>query len=1152
MDSPQTASPMKHSFICHFSLQRMVGGHVSRTMALLVLAATNFTAQGQEGKIDFARDIRPILSGACFHCHGPDDATREADLRLDTFDGLFEDRGGYQVVKPGHAAESELARRLRTPDADERMPPPDSNKSLTARQQELLSRWIDEGAHWQQHWAFIPPAEPIVPEVEQADWCRSDLDRFILARMEHAGLRPAATAEPHTLVRRLYLDLIGLPPSPEEVDYWIARIWPSPNPHQDSAEHLRCAGTAATGTNATGSINEEAYQALVSYLLSSPNYGQRWARRWLDLARYADTNGYEKDRQRSIWPYRDWVIGALNEDMPFDQFTIEQLAGDMLPEATTEQRIATGFHRNTMLNEEGGIDPLEFRFHAMTDRVATTGTTWLGLTLGCCQCHTHKYDPISHTEYYQIMAFLNNADEPILELPDAQFKDRWQRNRQRAENLLAELASHWPLPEPEEAAEDENESPVRSTEDERFSAMDAAFKRWLSRERANAVEWTALRPVEATSNLPILTIQDDDSIFASGDTAKRDDYFIRFAPLDQPITAIGLEALPDERLPARGPGSTYYEGTLGDFYLTEIEATSGKTRYEFDSASETFAKNRFGKNPVSAALAYDGDVQTGWSVHGRQGERHVAVFTLAKPIPAGQPLSIHMTFGRHFASSLGRFRILATDSGKPQARLFSDRIAELLRKPEDSLSAADRQALLSDFLMAAPELEKQADKIRELRARPESPSTLVFAERPDNHRRPTHRHHRGEYLQPQEEVSPSVPQVLPPLPDGARQDRLGLARWIVSEENPLTARVIVNRHWATLFGTGLVKTVDDFGLQGQSPSHPELLDWLALRFVRDDGWSLKRLHRRIVSSQTYRQSSVASPRAREVDPDNRLLSYAPRFRLDAEVIRDSLLVASGALSSEFGGPPVHPPQPAGITEVTFGSPKWPESLGRDRYRRSIYTFIKRTAPFAMFSTFDAPSGEACIARRTRSNSPLQALTLLNDVMLVDLARAAGRRFASASDASDETLSAALQNLFRCVLVRPATDEELQLLVQFFHTQRGAFLEDSHSAQALLGLEDSQRPDGDRLGPGESQEADSKQLKSDDSQRASSQRDSPADDRALAGEEPDKVKASTGEGTQDESTETEPRLVATESFANQAAWTAVARALFGLDEAQTRN
>ncbi|MEZ6031758.1 MAG: PSD1 and planctomycete cytochrome C domain-containing protein [Planctomycetaceae bacterium] len=966
---------------------------------------------------DFSRDIRPILSNLCFSCHGPDEQSREADLRLDTEEGLFQIRDDHAIVKRGDTNGSELVTRILSSDPDMQMPPPGSKKNLSDEQRQLLVRWVKSGATWNQHWAFVTPSKPVPPQADApqvAGWPENEIDQFLLQAQQQHGLVPSPQADVYTLIRRLFLDLIGLPPTVTEADDWAARLM-----------------SETTGDDSVYStvIDDTAWHALVEDLLARPTYGERWARHWLDLARYADTNGYEKDRDRSIWPYRDWVIDALNADMPFDQFTIEQLAGDMLPNATPSQRIATGFHRNTMLNEEGGIDPLEFRFHAMTDRVATTGTTWLGLTTGCAQCHTHKYDPITHRDYYQLMAFLNNADEPSLELPDKDFEHRWQVNQAQADELQRTLPEKWPV------------------EQDREKSIAAAFSEWLKSERRNAVTWQFLKPAEAHASLPTLTIQADDSIFASGDTAKRDDYFVTFNAIDEPITSLRLEALPDERLPARGPGTTYYEGTLGDFYLTELHAKTSTAEFPFASATETYAKNRFGNSPATAAMAIDGDVQTGWAVHERQGERHVAVFVLKEPIPASVPLSVQMSFGRHFASSLGRFRFSATSAPHAtQARNYADDVGRLLLAMGEN-QTSDSDALWQQFLLSAPELATEVEAIRKLRLRPAVAETLVMQERPVDHPRPTFRHHRGEYLQPREAVTPATPEILHSWPAELPKNRLGFAKWLMSPKNPLTSRVIVNRHWAAFFGRGIVATPDDFGMQGSPPAHPALLDWLAVTLMIDDRWSLKQLHRRIVTSAAYRQASVHRADSVAIDPENRLLTFMPRIRLEAEIVRDSLLQASGVLSKKRGGTPVRPPQPAGITEVAFGSPKWSVSEGEDRYRRSIYTLIKRTAPFAMITTFDGLSGEQCVAQRSRSNTPLQALTLLNDNMFVDMAQAAGKHLLERAELTSD--DARIIRLFRQLLTRPPDQDELNWLSEFVAEQRNAFQENPDAARQLM-------------------------------------------------------------------------------------------------------
>ena len=1051
--------------------------------------------------------IRRILSDNCFKCHGPDEHERKGKLRLDEAD------------KQDWA---EVMARIRSADPDERMPPPEANKTVTPDEIAALESWIEDGAVYETHWSFVPPV---------ADSAGS-IDGFIEAQL--GELKPNPRADPYTLVRRLHLDLIGLPPSLQVADAFAVN--PSP----------------------------AAYEALVDQLLRSPQYGERWARRWLDLARYADTNGYEKDRARSIWPYRDWVIRALNADMPFDQFTIEQIAGDLLPNASREQLVATGFHRNTMLNEEGGIDPLEFRYHAMTDRVATTGTTWLGLTTGCAQCHTHKYDPITHHEYFGMMAFLNNADEPELDLPTPEQQTLRAERLAEADRLLAALPNQWPagdydwrLVRPQASAktskhetlEDgsilfpglgpetdtytftfESDKPASALrlealthtrlpktgpgrvahgnyvlteieilhngkridiasatadiEQKGFPIVDAFDGKpktgWAADMRAKAptrdrkatftfansaspgrytvtirqehgnkhllgrirlslgapagtvnvqalyadwrqkaTTWTVLRPDKMQTNLPHLELQEDGSIFASGDTTKQDFYRLEFPVNGRRITALRLEALPDERLPAHGPGTTYYEGRKGEFFLGEFQLEVGGKSVGFKGATETYAKNQFGENPVSAALATDGDMQTGWSCARRYGERHVAVFPLAAPIEGAASISVTMHFGRHFATSLGRFRISATDALDAEADLLP----------------ADEAKMFEAFLMQAPELAKFATRVRELRKRPNYTTTLVMRERPAANPRPTHLHHRGEFTQPREQVQPHLPEVLHAFPQDVPKDRLGFAKWLVSRDNPLTARVTVNRQWAAFFGQGLVRTQDDFGVQGESPSHPKLLDWLAVGFM-EDGWSLKRLHKRLVMSQVYQRSSRVNPEHSIRDPDNRLLARATRVRLEAEILRDYLLAGSGLLSAKMYGAPVRPPQPAGITELAYGRPKWQASAGEDRYRRSVYTHLKRTAPFAMFTTFDAPSGEACIARRESSNSALQALTLLNDLMFMEMSEALGKEV----EASDGDKAAKIAKTFRRILTRPPAPEELDLLA--------AFINKGHSWAAL--------------------------------------------------------------------------------------------------------
>lgn len=962
--------------------------HLALSVGLAGIAGSNCLGDGPP--VSFSREIQPILARTCFTCHGPDEDQRQAELRLDVRKSAVESG----AIVPGKPKQSELVRRIMSDDPDEQMPPPDQKSTLTDVQKQKLLRWIIQGANYEPHWAFVPPKRPPVPKVTNKTWSHNVIDRFVIARLQRNGLQPSPEADRQTLVRRVYLDLIGLPPTPDEADAFMNDRRP------------------------------QAYETLVDRLLSSKQYGERWARLWLDLARYADTNGYEKDRPRSIWPYRDWVIKALNDDMPFDRFTIEQLAGDMLPSGTMQQRIATGFHRNTMLNEEGGIDPLEYRFYAMVDRVATTGTVWLGLTTGCAQCHSHKYDPISQTDYYRLMALLNNADEPDLRVPDASIVERRQTIERQIARLEADLPNQFPPAKDEEP-----------TDERRRQHLSQKFGEWLDDERARAVQWTVLRPHHLQTNLPRLELLRDGSIFSTGDITKRDVFQlkVRLDQLAAPLTALRLEVLPDERLPAGGPGRAYYEGRKGDFFLSEVAARADGKPVKFASASHSFGKISIGNGNAKAENVIDAEGSTGWSTAGREGEPHQLVLNLAEPLDPSEELEIELLFERHFAASLGRFRLSATsDSDQPQAKQMSVELEAIVVRDAATWTEAERSRLKRYFLSVAPELAEARKRMERLRKqRPSLPTTMVMQERPVDNPRKTFRHHRGEYLSPREAVTAGVPAVFPPLPANGPANRLAFARWLVSGRNPLVGRVTVNRAWRAFFGAGLVRSSGDFGTQSDPPTHPQLLDWLAVEFV-EQGWSLKTLHRSIVTSATYRQNSRATPESLRRDPNNRLLSRGPRFRVDAEMVRDVVLKASGLLSPKMGGPSVYPPQPAGVTALAYGNTKWKPSTGEDRYRRSLYTFSKRTAPFAAYSVFDSPTGESCIAKRNRSNTPLQALTLLNDEMFLEMSRALARQAVQPQAGSAKQRATFI---FRRLITRPPEAGELAALLEYQQAQQ---------------------------------------------------------------------------------------------------------------------
>ncbi len=939
---------------------------------------------------EFGAEVRPILAKHCFKCHGPDPETREADLRLDASEDATADRGGYAAIVAGQPDQSELLLRVISDDEDQRMPP---GEPLSDAEIETLRRWIQAGGVYETHWAFAPPSRPAIPSVEDTAWCQTPIDRFLLAQMEARGLHPSHPADRATLIRRLYLDLCGTTPTPEEVDRFVQDTDPA------------------------------AYRKLVDQLLASPDYAERFARPWLDLARYSDTNGYEKDRPRSIWPFRDWVIDALAADMPFDQFTIEQLAGDMLPNATNAQRIATGFHRNTMLNEEGGIDPQEYRYYALVDRVATTGTVWMGLTIGCAQCHTHKYDPITQTDYYALMALLNQADEPDVIVADPNRDQVDSDLHKRISDLEQELIDRY-LP---------SLQTIQSQQDLPEGSVAAAFAQWLRNQASAAQKWTSIRPSATESTMPKLTVLDDDSILASGDVTKREVYRLSFELTDEHIgaTAIRLEVLPHPTLPAGGPGLAFYEGRRGDFFLSELQIELAGAPLTLRDPSHSYGQISIGSGSADAANVLDREGSTGWSTANAEGTANQWVANFDEPIASTGTMEIELLFERHFAAGLGHFRFsLTRGDATVVASKLSPELYDWWLDDLAQLQRDDYRLLQRDFLRSSSELAEARKPIEALeRSIPEQIRTLGMSERGPDDQRTTYRHHRGEYLQTKEPVEPAVPVTFPPLSEDQPADRLALAQWLVSPKNPLAGRVTVNRAWREFFGVGIVDTAGDFGTQSEPPSHPELLDWMALEF-QENGWSMKQLHRMIVLSSAYQQSVGPAP---DSDPKNRLLSTFPHRRLSAEQIRDSLLSASGLLFRRVGGPSVFPPQPKSVSALAYGSPEWTVSDGGDRYRRSLYTFSRRTAPFAAFVTFDAPTGETCAARRDRSTTPLQALTLLNDEMYVELARGLAEAVLreGAEDAEPRQIA---EQLFRRVLIRQPDEQELDAIVAFYELQ----------------------------------------------------------------------------------------------------------------------
>lgn len=792
------------------------------------------------------------------------------------------------------------------------------------------------------HWSFKAPEQPPVPEVKDKKWTRNAIDNFVLARLEKENLRPAPEADRITLIRRLSLDLTGLPPTIQEVDDFLA------DQHAD------------------------AYEKVVERLLASSHHGEQWGRHWLDVARYADSNGFEKDLPRSIWPYRDWVINALNHDMPFDEFAIEQMAGDLLPNATLEQKIATGFHRNSMVNEEGGVDPEEFRVAAIINRVETTGKAFLGLTINCAQCHSHKYDPISQKEYYQFFAFLNNDDEPMLEVPS-----RKQQAR-RAEILT-------------EAAKIEDDLLAKDPD------LKTRQADWEKEIRGEVVDWQVLDPDSYYGAVGTKFAKlDDHSLLATASNPGVSTYTVTVKTRLKGITAFRLEVLTDPNLPHNGPGRAGH----GNFVLTDfsVQAISqdGRTTNEvaLQNATADFSQSSF---PVSDAITGKADAKHGWGIDagpGRINQDRKAVFETKENAGFDEGTTLTFTLKQLFGSehTIGRFRLSATT--RPERPIRADplptEVREIMNVPSEKRTASQERKVFSFYRTVDPSCAKANQQISELMdGWPQADTTLVLAARREP--RVTHIFRRGDFRNPLEAVSPDVPALLPPLPPGAPRNRLTLARWLVDGKNPLTARVIMNRFWQAYFGRGLVTTSEDLGTQSDAPSHPELLDSLACEFMRR-GWSMKAMHRLIVESATYRQASKVPGELYARDPYNRLLARGPRFRVEAETVRDIALSASGLLSEKVGGPSVYPPIPDGVLNLGYGSPmKWETSTGEDRYRRGLYTFWKRSVPYPGLSIFDAPNGETSCARRVMSDTPLQALTTLNDTVFQEASQALALR-----------------------------------------------------------------------------------------------------------------------------------------------------------------
>ncbi len=999
--------------------------------------------------IDFDREVRPILSDNCFACHGPDDKQRKAKLRFDTKEGAFAKPG---VITPGDASKSKLYQRVSSKDQDFVMPPPSSGHKLTEKQIETIKRWIDEGARWEEHWAFVPPKRPEIPKVKNAAWVRNPIDSFILARLEKEGLKPAPEADKTTLIRRVYLDLTGLPPTPADVDAFLADKSP------------------------------DAYEKIVDKLLASPHYGERMAMMWLDLARYADTHGYHIDSHRDMWPWRDWVIRAFNENKRFDQFTIEQLAGDLLPNATPDQKIATGFNRNHMINFEGGAIPEEYLNEYIIDRVETTSTTWLGLTMGCARCHSHKYDPISQKEFYQFYAFFNSVPElgldgrtgnaaPVLSLPT----DEQKAEQRRLTDAIQDL---------NDALSDKNVEPLQ--------------REW-EKTLAGRV---AVAPVEGITAHYELDggLADSSGHYRHGRMLSGDPTFGggmvgRAVSLDgQTVLSFGDAGSFDA-----GDGFTFALwmrpgiGKIGNVVFQKIEDEKTRRGYELifekthlidiqrwaapltirlisnwpDGAVVIRTKESFDNNEWKhLAFTYDGSGKAaGLKVflNGKAAEVEVLKDSLDGPIKTGADLIIgSKETGKAYNGGLDDMRFYSRVLGASEIEDLAVHypIRAILSGVGGKRTKEEADRLREYFLtyVAPEEMRRQYAELKDASKRKRALdkailNTMVMMEM--GKPRDTFVLARGDYRNKTEKVEPGVPAVLPPLPKDERVNRLTLAKWLVDPNHPLTSRVAVNRFWQMYFGYGIVKTAEDFGAQGEPPVHPELLDWLATEFLRS-GWDVKAMQKLIATSATYRQSSRVTPDLREKDPENRLLARGPRFRLPAEIIRDNALAASGLLNDEIGGRSVFPYQPPGLwEEMAFGDgfsmQEYVQSHGKDLYRRSMYTFWKRTVPPAAMATFDAPDREKCVARRAVTNTPLQALVTLNDPTYVEAARGmAGRALREGG----KSVNSQIAYVFRLALARKPSAQEARVLRDLLSQQLINYRKDKKAAGDLLRVGES--------------------------------------------------------------------------------------------------
>jgi len=996
-----------------------------------------------EARIDFNRDIRPILSNNCFFCHGPDQAHREADLRLDTKAGAFDVTDGSAALVPGNLKESALIQRILATDVDERMPPADTGKTLKPKEIELIKQWVRQGAEWQEHWAYLKPERAPLPAVKQAKWPRNEIDYFVLSRLEKAGITPSKAADPRTLVRRLYLDLLGLPPTAAEVDAFV------------------------------NSKDPKAYEKLVDRLLESPRYAERMTLTWLDLARYADTNGYSIDGGRHMWLWRDWVIDSFHKNKPYDQFITEQIAGDLIPEASPWQKVATGFSRNHMITHEGGTIPEENLVNYTVDRVKTTSEVFMGLTMGCAQCHDHKYDPITMKDFYQFFAYFNNLEDKGL---DGNFGINSGPKLKAKTELSFATAELKRL--------DQEVNLIQSQLKHPNAAKLAAWEKQARQELAQRGKELKLHDLEVVkvsdpNTRTAFEISEAGHVLALTPSGRSPSISLKVKPGVEKLTGLRIVFYPNEKMPNGSLGHGKKGSLEGGFLLTSFAASG--TSVPSDQV-DLYAMFQVAKITGSAAHpdypvedCLDPRDHTGWSPAPQNQSQQNMTVTFDRPHETKDApyITVMLVWGDgkfRYSQKLmaGDFKIFGI-SGVDDGTNIPVEIQRLLSVPQQERDEIQTAALKLYYSQIAPEFKNLWYQLANLKERRQMLSnsfeTMVMntAKKP----RETFILNRGQYDQPTEKVSTGVPGFLPGLPEKAPANRMALAQWLTARENPLTTRVAVNRFWEMLFGQGIVSTSADFGSQGDPPTHPKLLDWLAVEFY-ESGWDVKHILRKILLSATYRQASAGTPALWKQDPQNRLLSRGARFRLQAEAIRDATLKVSGLLVERVGGASVNPYQPEGLwREVShYGSSPataqvFVQDHGEKLYRRSMYTYWKRTVPPPNMQTFDAPNREVCLISRARTNTPLQSLVLLNDVQFVEASRNYAERIMKQGGQGVETR---IQFAFQEALGRQPEAWELKTAKAAYERELKNYQSDASAALALLNQGESNRDES--LAPAE--------------------------------------------------------------------------------------